>query len=77
MKLIRVNMTDQSVRVEAIPADPGNQSPAFTSDPIIETNATAGDAYSASISDNASDPESLLEYLQQVGHPALEMEPMF
>jgi len=27
--------------------------------------------------DNADDPETLLEYLQKVGHPALEMEPMF
>jgi len=27
--------------------------------------------------ENAEDPEKLLEYLQQVGHPALEMDPLF
>ena len=27
--------------------------------------------------ENAEDPEKLMEYLQQVGHPALEMEPLF
>jgi len=26
---------------------------------------------------DAEDPEALLEYLQKVGHPALEMDPMF
>ena len=27
--------------------------------------------------ENAEDPEKLMEYLQQVGHPVLEMEPLF
>ena len=27
--------------------------------------------------ENAEDPEKLLEYLQSVGHPALEMPPLF
>ncbi|NJL19095.1 MAG: hypothetical protein HC901_01990 [Bdellovibrionaceae bacterium] len=35
-----------------------NYPPAFTADPIVEANATGGVAYSGSIADNASDPES-------------------
>ena len=27
--------------------------------------------------EDAEEPEALLEYLQKVGHPALEMDPMF
>ena len=27
--------------------------------------------------DNAEDPDALLEYLSEVQHPVLEMEPMF
>jgi len=47
-----------SGEVYATPADVGNQAPAFTSDPIVETNALEDAAYSATLADNASDPES-------------------
>jgi hypothetical protein len=37
---------------------PPNQAPSFTSNPIVEANAAEGAAYSSSIADNATDPES-------------------
>ena len=36
---------------------PPNQAPSFSSDPVVEANATEDSAYSASIADAASDPE--------------------
>jgi hypothetical protein len=36
----------------------GNNPPTFTSDPIVETNATEAQAYSSSIADDADDPDS-------------------
>ena len=50
--------SDPSDEVTATPADPGNLPPAFTFDTIVETNALEGTAYSATIADDASDPES-------------------
>ena len=50
--------TDPGNEVLAMPVDPGNQPPAFSSDPVVETNAVEWAVYSATIADNASDPES-------------------
>jgi hypothetical protein len=36
----------------------GNTSPSFNSDPVVEVNATEGSAYSATLADNASDPDA-------------------
>jgi acetyl esterase/lipase/fibronectin type 3 domain-containing protein len=47
-----------SSEVSVTPADPSNQTPVFTSDPIVAANAQEGAAYSATIADHASDPES-------------------
>jgi hypothetical protein len=47
-----------------------NAAPAFTSDPINEVNATENAAYSASIADNASDPESDPMTFSKVSGPA-------
>lgn len=35
-----------------------NLPPAFTTDPVVEANATAGSPYTATLADNASDPNS-------------------
>ena len=47
-----------SDEVAAIPAATGNQAPAFLTDPVVETNGTVGQGYSASLADNASDPRT-------------------
>ncbi|HKL21755.1 MAG TPA: DNRLRE domain-containing protein, partial [Tichowtungia sp.] len=52
------NESIESREVFAIPAAPGNNPPAFTSDPVVEANAQEGEVYIATIADNASDPES-------------------
>jgi fibronectin type 3 domain-containing protein len=52
------NESGESREAVGIPADPSNQTPTFTSDPVVEINATEGSAYSATIADDASDSES-------------------
>jgi hypothetical protein len=37
---------------------PPNQAPSFSSDPVVEVNATESAAYSATLADDATDPES-------------------
>jgi hypothetical protein len=49
---------------------PVNQPPAFTTDPINESNATEDAAYSSTIADNASDPESDPMTFSKVSGPA-------
>jgi hypothetical protein len=49
---------------------PPNQAPSFTSDPVVEVNATENAAYSSSIADNASDPESDPMTFSKVSGPA-------
>jgi hypothetical protein len=49
---------------------PVNQAPAFTADPINEMGADEGVAYSSSIADNASDPESDPMTFSKVSGPA-------
>ncbi|MBT8046017.1 MAG: hypothetical protein KJN67_02510, partial [Pontiella sp.] len=49
---------------------PVNQAPAFTVDPINEINATEDAAYSSSIADDASDPESDPMPFSKVSGPA-------
>jgi len=49
---------------------PGNQPPAFTVDPINEIDANEGVAYSSTIADNASDPESDPMTFSKVSGPA-------
>jgi hypothetical protein len=48
----------------------GNNPPAFTSDPIVETNATEDAAYSSSIADDASDPDSDPMTFSKISGPA-------
>ncbi len=48
---------------------PPNQPPAFTSDPINEINATEDAAYSSTIGDNASDPETDSMTFSKLGGP--------
>jgi hypothetical protein len=51
-------------------APPQNQPPAFTSNPVIEVNATENAAYSSSIADNASDSEGDAMTFAKVSGPA-------
>ncbi|MEE9368742.1 MAG: putative Ig domain-containing protein [Pontiella sp.] len=44
--------------VESGGTPPPNAAPSFSSDPVLEANATESASYSSSIADNASDPES-------------------
>jgi hypothetical protein len=48
----------------------GNNPPYFTSDPIVETNATEAQAYSSSIADDASDPDSDPMTFSKISGPA-------
>ncbi|HKL22407.1 MAG TPA: prolyl oligopeptidase family serine peptidase, partial [Tichowtungia sp.] len=50
--------SDAGSEVSATPADPSNQAPAFSTNLIVKTDAEAGLAYSETIEDDASDPES-------------------
>jgi hypothetical protein len=50
--------------------EPTNNAPGFTSDPINEISATEGAAYSSSIADDASDPESDPMTFSKVSGPA-------
>ena len=50
--------------------DVTNSPPAFTSDPIVKSNATQGLAYSGSIASNASDPDSDPLTFAKTGGPA-------
>jgi fibronectin type 3 domain-containing protein len=63
------NESALSNEVIGVPAGPGNQSPAFTADPIIETEATEGTAYSGTIADHANDPESDPLFFSRVSGP--------
>jgi len=52
-----------TIRIDHMTIDAGsggteNTAPSFNSDPIVEVNATENEAYSSSIADNASDPDS-------------------
>jgi len=58
-----------SNEVIGVPTDPGNQSPVFSVDPIIGTEATEGTAYSETIADHASDPESDPLFFSRVSGP--------
>jgi arylsulfatase A-like enzyme/GH35 family endo-1,4-beta-xylanase len=51
-------------------AAPPNAAPAFSSDPVVEINATENAAYSASLADNASDPENDPLSFSKVSGPA-------
>jgi hypothetical protein len=53
-----LNTGTASSPASATTAPAGNYPPAFTSDPINEINATEDAAYSSTIADDASDPES-------------------
>jgi hypothetical protein len=48
----------------------GNNPPAFTSDPIVEINATEDAAYSSSIADDADDPDSDPMTFSKISGPA-------
>jgi hypothetical protein len=48
----------------------GNNPPAFTSDPIVEINATEAQSYSSSIADDASDPDSDPLTFSKISGPA-------
>lgn len=54
------NFAEESVFSSEVSETPvsGNLAPAFASDPVVEINATANELYSATIADNASDPET-------------------
>ena len=62
--------SSNSSEVSATPADPSNQAPAFTTDPFTETNALEGVAYTASIANDASDPENDAMTFSKVSGPA-------
>jgi hypothetical protein len=62
--------TDTATLNVTVDAAPVNQAPAFTSDPFSEVDADEGVAYSASIADNASDPESDPMTFSKVSGPA-------
>ena len=59
-----------SREVMVIPAPPGNQAPAFTSDPILGIDVAEGSVYSSTIADDASDPESDPMTFSKVSGPA-------
>lgn len=63
------NESARSSEVFAIPAAAGNHPPAFTSDPVVETNAQERAAYGATLADNASDPESDAMLFSKVSGP--------
>jgi hypothetical protein len=52
------NESAYSAEFITIPAEAGNNPPAFTSDPLVGAHAEKGAAYSAVIADAANDPES-------------------
>jgi hypothetical protein len=62
--------TDTATLEITVDAAPANQPPAFTADPFSEVNATENAAYSASIADDASDPESDPMTFSKVSGPA-------
>ena len=60
--------------VAATPFDPGNQAPAFSGSTILETDAMEGVAYSATLADHASDPESdPMTFLKELGPDWLDV----
>jgi hypothetical protein len=63
-----INMRQFTITGDGPP--PPNQAPAFSSDPIVEANATEGSAYSASIADDASDPENDPMVFSKVSGPS-------
>ena len=63
-----VTIDEMYIRSDGTP--PPNQAPSFSSDPVVEANATESSAYSASIADNASDPESDPMTFSKVSGPA-------
>jgi hypothetical protein len=62
--------TDSATLQITVDAAPVNQPPAFTVDPINEINATENAAYSSTIADDASDPESDPMTFSKVSGPA-------
>jgi len=64
------NESAQSSEVFAVPADPTNRPPAFTSDPVVEANAALGTAYSGTIADDAGDPDSDPMFFSKISGPA-------
>jgi hypothetical protein len=61
---------------ELLPDPPANDPPSFTSPPINEIDATEGAAYSSTIADDASDPESDPMTFSKVDGPAwLQVDP--
>ena len=63
-----VYIDEMHIRSDGTP--PPNQAPSFSSDPVVEANATEGAAYSASIADDASDPEGDTMTFSKVSGPA-------
>jgi hypothetical protein len=47
-----------SAEASVLPFNPSNLAPVFNDDPIVEPNAEVGTAYSSTIADHASDPDS-------------------
>lgn len=67
---IEDNESAMSDEVLAIPAVASNLPPTFNSDPVVEASVVVGQAYTGTLSDDASDPEVDALYFSKVSGPA-------